>query len=426
MTNLTVTSKEASIRVVAHAEDPPRTSYQVVCVCGGCGFPLTASAARIINVGKALQAGGIDFRLLHCGPSPVPLNTRRSGIYQGIPFEYTTGLYRPKNFFVRLPVYLRALIGLTYRLLCLRPLRHRTAVYIYVMDGPLVLYTGILCRLLGFCVVQEMCEWFPADPHRRMFTQWLYRKPIFAQATGILAISRLLERRVRERSVVANPRLLVHLLPSMVDSERFINASPDRTSNTPYFLWCGVGYTEDVMFLIRVLALVNREGYRCKLRIISAAFLAWVPQTIRDYAAKQGLPPDAIDLMGCVDDRTLEISYKSAAALLLPLWDDEKSRARMPNKLAEYLASGRPAITCKVGDLLEFLVDGVNAYLGEAGNEREFANNMIAVLRDPARANRIGAAGQQTCIDRLDYRSQTESLSKFVIQCIESHRQASR
>jgi glycosyltransferase involved in cell wall biosynthesis len=102
------------------------------------------------------------------------------------------------------------------------------------------------------------------------------------------------------------------------------------------------------------------------------------------------------------------------------MWDTDTSRARMPNKLAEYLASGRPVITSAVGDLLDFLADGVNAYIGKPGDERDFADNMISVLEDPKRATHIGGAGQRTCIDRLDYRFQIDALSKFFIRCIES------
>src|SRR5262249_55893384 len=144
-----------------------------------------------------------------------------------------------------------------------------------------------------------------------------------------------------------------------------------------------------------LLAQINREGYRSKLRIVSANYLLWVPDDIRQYAREQGLPEDHIEFMGRVDDRTLEGCYKSATALLLPMWDDDKSRTRIPNKMAEYLASGRPVVTCKVGDLSDFLVDGVNAYVAEPGAEREFADRMIAILRDPDRADEIGAAGQQ-------------------------------
>ncbi|MCU1275614.1 MAG: hypothetical protein JWO48_3045 [Bryobacterales bacterium] len=422
---MALTSKHFQTGSPGTAERHRHSDYQVICVCGGHGLPLSAVEARIVNIGKALQAAGVAFRLLHCGPSPIPLNTRRSGVYQGISFQYTTPVRRPENFAARLFVYLWGITELTLRLFRLRFLCARTAIYLYIMDGPLYLYVACVCRLLGFPIVQEMCEWFPSF-RRSAFSDWLYRKPIFAMATGILVISRLIDRRVRERSVVANPGLQIYWLPSLVDSHRFVEASPledNGTETVPNFVWCGIGYTEDILFLVRVLALVNHEGYRCKLRVLSAAFVGWGPDMIRDYAREHGLPPDAIHLMGCVDDRTLESCYKSATALLLPLWDDERSRTRMPNKLAEYLASGRPVITCGVGDLLDFLADGVNAYLSKPGDERNFADNMMAVLRDPCRATQIGAHGQRTCIERMDYRSQIDGLAGYFINCIEGRKQ---
>jgi glycosyltransferase involved in cell wall biosynthesis len=411
------------------AECSPRPQAEVVCVCSGHGFPLTSTANRIINIGKALKAAGIGFRLLHCGPSPVPLNTKRSGVYQGIPFEYTACVRRPKNKLVRWLVYAWAVTGLTVRLLRIRRTHPRVAVYRYVMEGPICLYVGWACRWLKLPVVQELCEWLPSHAYLRpsAFTKWLYRKQIFAQATGILVISRMLERIAGERAAAANPGLLIHRLPNIVDSQRFVNADPyidDAGAQVPHFLWCGVGYLKDIRFLIRALARVNKDGHRSKLRVISAAYQGWTPEQLRDYAVEQGLPRDSIVPMGCVDDRTLEGCYKSAAGLLLPLWDDVTSRTRMPNKLAEYLASGRPVVASKVGDLTEFLADGVNAYLSEPGDERMFAGKMLAILLNPARATQIGAAGQETCIQHLDYRSQVDGLAKFFTDCIERPRQA--
>jgi peptidoglycan/xylan/chitin deacetylase (PgdA/CDA1 family) len=96
----------------------------------------------------------------------------------------------------------------------------------------------------------------------------------------------------------------------------------------------------------------------------------------------------------------------------------------LPNKMGEYLASGRPVVTCKIGDLTNFLIDNVNAYLAEPGNERDFAAKMIAVLQDPARAEQIGAAGQHSCLAHLDYRAHVGGLSRFFICCIGSHQKA--
>ncbi len=160
---------------------------QVVCICGGYGFPLgNASAARIIVVGKALQRAGMGFHLLHCGPSPVPINNRRSGVYEGISFDYTTSVRRPQNALARMLVYARGLVGLTTRLVRLKLSGRRTVIYLYVGQGLLNLFTGSLCRLLGFPVVQELCEWMPGEPTCPAFNHWVYKSAIFHLSTGPL------------------------------------------------------------------------------------------------------------------------------------------------------------------------------------------------------------------------------------------------
>src|SRR5438874_2047871 len=116
--------------------DSRNKPYQVVCVCGGHGFPLgTGSGARITMVGKALREAGVGFRLLHCGPSPVAINTQRSGVYEGIPFEYTTSVKRPNNRLIRLLMYAGGMLRLTERLIRLWPERAQHIVYLYVMMG---------------------------------------------------------------------------------------------------------------------------------------------------------------------------------------------------------------------------------------------------------------------------------------------------
>jgi len=394
----------------------------VVCICGGYGFPLgNASAARIIVVGKALQRAGLEFHLLHCGPSPVPINNRRSGVYEGISFEYTTTVKRPQNALARLLVYARGLVGLTTRLVRLKLSGRRTVIYLYVGQGLLNLFAGTLCRLLGFPVVQELCEWMPGEPTCSAFNHWLYKKAIFKLATGALVISRAIEERVRERRTTANQRLLIHRLPSIVDASRFAKSTaPGQHTGLPQFVYCGT-WLKDVFFVIRAFNFVKEEGYPCQLKIVGA----WAEHSgtaILKDARSRGLSPEDIVFTGCVDERTLEASYRNATALLAPLWDDDRSRTRLPNKLGEYLASGRPVVAGRVGDLTEFLTDDVNACLAEPGNERDFADKMIAMLQDPRRARQIGAAGQQACIDYLDYRAHVNTLAKFFIACLDSRR----
>jgi glycosyltransferase involved in cell wall biosynthesis/peptidoglycan/xylan/chitin deacetylase (PgdA/CDA1 family) len=402
---------------------PREKGYRVICVCAGEGFPLgTGSSARIAMIGRALSVAGIGFHLLHCGSSPVAINTQRAGIYEGVSFEYTTTVKRPKNRLVRLLTYTWAIVVLTARLVRLRPVRHHTLVYLYAMMGPINLYTGIVCRILGLPVVQEFCEWFPGEPACSSFTKWLHKGSMFKLATGALVISRMIEERVRQCCSAANPDLLIHRVPAIVDARMFAGATPMRecaAESVPTFVYCGT-WSKDIPFLIDALVHVKQSGYQCRLTIVG------IDQSgpIQAYAAGKGLSREDIVVAGSVDRRSLaSFYYKAAAALLLPLWSDDRSVTRFPNKISEYLASGRPVISCRIGELAHILTDQANAYLGEPGNERDFADRMISVLRDPDRANQIGAAGQRTCFDHLDYRAHVSGLAKFFLACIAHHRE---
>jgi len=396
--------------------------YAVVCVCGGYGYPLgTATAARITMVGRALCDAGISFRLLHCGPSPVGINTRRRGVFEGISFEYMTSVRRPRSRFLRMLAHMRGVAGLTPRLIAIWPRKRSTAVYLYVMDSPLALYVGILCWLLRIPVVQEMCEWFPGDPSCSPFVHWLHRRVLFRFATGVLAISNAIEERVGRKSAEIGRALLVQKLPALVDATRF-PANPPRSQaalDVPEFVYCGT-WRKDLVHLVAAYAIVKRSGHPCRLRIIGARAAEQLGALLRAQAVANGLSEQELILSGCVDQLTLEDAYRSAAALLMPLWNDDRSITRLPNKMSEYLASGRPVISCPVGDVTEFLTDGVSAYLAAPEDPASFASKMISVLENPREADRIGAAGREVCLAVLDYRRHSQGLGQFFRTCIQN------
>jgi glycosyltransferase involved in cell wall biosynthesis len=129
---------------------------------------------------------------------------------------------------------------------------------------------------------------------------------------------------------------------------------------------------------------------------------------------------DAVIMTGFVDDDQLAALYGSAGGLLLPLFDDDRSRTRMPTKLGGYLASGTPVITCDVGDLTLLLSHQHNAFIGPPDDEEVFAENMCAVLHDPVTARKIGAAGRRVCEAESHYEVHSTRLADFFAACIRS------
>lgn len=415
----------------------PETPPMVICVCGSEGFPCGfGGTSRITLVGKALQAAGFQFQILHCGPSPLRENTARRGVHEGIAFEYMTSLARPKSRVARLLVYARATMALTIKLVRIRAAESHITVYLYAMHGPLNLFVGGLCRSLGIPFVQEMCEWWATDLRCSALTRWLFRKRMFTASTGLLVISKEIEDRAHERASEINPRLAIYRLPTVVDLDRFrVTLPPSQPAEhlIANFVWCGTidGWLKDVRFLLSALDRA-RMSHPCRL-ILIGKYSDAAAQAIKQQASERGLsvaergrsangsdPSSAdISLTGWVDEATLLACHRNATALLLPLWDDLQSRTRMPNKLGEYLASGKPVITCRVGDLADFLVDGVNACLVKPGDDGDFADKMLTILNDPQMAARIGAAGRRICEQYLDYRVHTRGLAEFFAHCRE-------
>ena len=399
-------------------------TLEVVCICGGYGYPCgTASAARITMVGRTLQKAGHRFHLLHCGPSPVDSNHASKGIHEGIVFEYLTPVRRPKTRVMRFLIYAFGLFRLAGKLIQLRPKWQNTLVYMYAMDGILNLFTARFCRLLDLPIVQELCEWPPGEPSCSFFRRWLYRSAIFKQATGALVISKEIEQRVRKICTHIHPGLLVHRLPAIFDFQKYpAGTSSENPSKTPpKFVYCGT-WSRDVFFLIRAFARL-RQQHQTGTLVLIGAYNTLTKREIYKEASAQGLLSEHIEFAGHVDEFTLHALYRSAFALLMPLPDDDRSMTRLPNKMGEYLASGRPVITCRIGDLREILTDGVSAYIAEPGNIESFAEKMLSALRNPFKADQIGAAGRAEGIRYLDYPIHAFSLSQFFSDCSDWHKE---
>jgi glycosyltransferase involved in cell wall biosynthesis len=417
----------ADLANVKHKVDSP---YQVVCVLRGSGFPYgAADAPRIINVGKALLSADVRFRVMHCGPSVIAANSEASGTYDGIPFEYTSlTTKRPRVFLLRALLYAWGFTVLTIRLLQLLPQRHSTCIYVYIQSGPIGVATAAICQVLGLPIVQEVNEWWPKTEGCSQFTKWLFRRPMFSLATGALVISTLIEERVRATAARLNHPLIVHRMPIIADLAKFkaANQPPLLASidlGLPYFAWCGgvAGYIEDVFFMIRATGQVKQRGLLSQLVIVGPVDPATREQILK-YAETYGVGGMVV-LAGFVDDDQLQALYNCAAALLLPLWDDDRSKTRFPTKLSGYLASGTPVITCNVGDLTQFLENGKSAYIGSPGDEQDFARNMFVVLRDRTLARVIGSAGRRVCEAEIDYTKHSRQLADFFISCIRCNRE---
>jgi len=97
--------------------------------------------------------------------------------------------------------------------------------------------------------------------------------------------------------------------------------------------------------------------------------------------------------VGCV--------LRRAEIALLPRASGQFSDAGFPNKLGEYLASGRPVVVTAVGDIPVHLRDEEHVLLVAPDDSGAFAAAVVRLLQDGALATKLGIAGQQFARDTL-------------------------
>ena len=92
-------------------------------------------------------------------------------------------------------------------------------------------------------------------------------------------------------------------------------------------------------------------------------------------------------------------------ALYVPLESEGMSRV-----VFEYLAAGRALIASRVGVVPEILTDDEHAALVPAGDAAELATTLAALLDDPSRRARLGAAGRRLLVERFSGARVAEAL----------------
>jgi glycosyltransferase involved in cell wall biosynthesis len=142
---------------------------------------------------------------------------------------------------------------------------------------------------------------------------------------------------------------------------------------------------KNVDALIRALPRVLRDVPEARLTVIGDGSLR---NELRALAQGLGVA-GRLDLPGAVDRGTLDRAYAGAAAFALP-----SSKEGFGIVYLEAWASGLPVVGSTFGAAGELIDDGVDGYTVDPADVPALARALIALLRDPQCALRMGAAGR--------------------------------
>ena len=91
-----------------------------------------------------------------------------------------------------------------------------------------------------------------------------------------------------------------------------------------------------------------------------------------------------------------------------------------PLKIFEAMACGKPVVTLRAGNIAAMFADDRDVSLFEPGNAQDLAAKLRALLQDPARRARIGAAARATVEQSYSWSAHTTVLRELFRQMIAS------
>lgn len=233
------------------------------------------------------------------------------------------------------------------------------------------------------------------------------------RATGMLVISKALELYFRNKGISR-----IAIINMFVDSKRFEGIN--STTNEKYVAYCGTisPFKDGVDCLIQAFWLFSTSHPEYKLKIIGQFESREAEHLLKQLVADLKLE-DRIVFAGMISKEEMPIILSGAAILALARPDNEQAHYGFPTKVGEYLATGKPVVVTDVGEIGEFLKDGLNCRMVKPGNPRAFAACMEWIVDNYDDALKLAAKGKE--LTRNDFSSivQSKRALSFMESCIE-------
>lgn len=265
----------------------------------------------------------------------------------------------------------------------------------------------------------DWCDWWAAGgitTARRRFSfidriEQRIEEGSKRMADGVTVISSVLERRALDVGV-KRERLL--LLPSGVDTERF--PLLDRIECRQRL---GLPLERPLLgfvgFSLWDLELLADAFERIRARLPHAALMAiggGVEEEAKNVFHRRFAIGRDVFLPGVVPFSEIPLYLCACDIQLLPLNDTAANRARMPNKLCDYMASGRPVVTSDVGESEEIVKKYEIGSVAKDGS-KGMAEACVQLLSNPEKSIVYGRKSRELAESVFSFSRLATALSDF-------------
>jgi glycosyltransferase involved in cell wall biosynthesis len=194
----------------------------------------------------------------------------------------------------------------------------------------------------------------------------------------------------------------VRVMPMGVDAQQrfFPQAASERSRSELLFVGRLVR-KKGVAHLLRAHAAVREQLPEAELTVIGSGPLE---EELRRMAGSLNLA-DRVCFAGAIPNEDLARYYRRAAALVVPsVVTEEGDQEGLGLVIAEALACECPVVASDLPAIRDVIEDGVTGLLARQGDERDLAEKIVRMLRDPSFARGLAHNGRTLVLERFDWR----------------------
>ena len=374
------------------------------------GFPNgTAAAKRIKMIAKVFQLSGHYFDVYTNVLVDASLNKSGYGCSEFIRFRYLHGVVNGhKSKIKKAYLFVKGMIALFP---VIRKFNSQDdIVYIYSQGTLFNVVTILYCKFFGIKTIQEINEWY----HREMnkaFQTWVMEGPMVKWSDAAIVIS----QSIQEEVLRINPSLPTTIIPVLEDPLKYELSQQSLSSILKYVFWMGLvdGYFSDVELIVKALAKSQQQSHFYDF-YISGPCSAQSKVKLEEIARELGFDFSRIHLLGYIDEEDLLNYCRNSHFFIVPLWDNKRSEARFPTKIATFMFCGKPVITCNVGEIARNLTDNENALFFNVGDESHLAEKIHLLEENPELYNRLCLNSIELARNKFGYANYKDTLNAFV------------
>ncbi|MGN6292812.1 MAG: glycosyltransferase family 4 protein [Chitinophagaceae bacterium] len=284
-------------------------------------------------------------------------------------------------------------------------------VIIQTFSNISVVFAYFITRVLKIKLIRDQAEYpFIHKPAYGKITLFLYTKYFYRFFDGLAVVNDALmdyfKGKIRKKAKMIK-------FPMIVDPRRFQEESRKPT-NDNYIAYCGDmrNNKDGLPLLLDAFKIISEKHTGIRLYLIGNTVGVGEADELKQQMKNLELD-ERIVFTGRISRDEMPGYLNNATALVLSRPNSKQTEGGFPTKLGEYLATGRPVVVTKVGEIPSYLIDDTDAFLSEPDVE-SFAGKLNHVLSNPEFANRVGQNGKRLAYTTFNYKVQAQNLVSFI------------